>query len=440
VNCATFQGMVHELADGIAAPADAAAAREHAAGCKACADCLESARRFSRFLANEGDAAIDAWSAHVASMQAAADAALAPAVQVAAAPRGGRIHRLGAFAAVAAASALIVAVGFSLFSGREVLAEEQPTTLTRGQHVFAADGRELEAEEAANVVVPRGTAGAVVRLTMGTVLFRVEPGRAFSVETPQGTASALGTSFHVGVTAAHQVSVAVHSGSVRFAGAGDRDSVLLGAGDRLEVDANGAQRLINRRRLDDLQTDLTAFRETAARQRRELEAVSAPPAETPPAAAPAAPASTPTADAVRAFLESDEGKALLAAAIRSVQDEQMAQGAARMMDGMVARFAKDVSLADDQARHLREILRRSGAEFREAWAPLNSIPSDASEAERDRVRHEVAAKSAEIEQRKDDEVRNLLSQTQYEAYKKQFAMPKKGFGGGAKSDSKDGGN
>jgi argininosuccinate lyase len=103
-----------------------------------------------------------------------------------------------------------------------------------------------------------------------------------------------------------------------------------------------------------------------------------------------------------------------------------------MMDGMVARFAKDQSLTDDQAKRLRDVFRRSGAEFRDAWAPLNAIPSDATETDRDRVRHEVAAKSAEIEQRKDDEIRNVLSQTQFEAYKKQFAMPKKGFGTGAK--------
>ena len=429
MNCETYQGIVHELADGIAAAADADAAREHAQTCKACAESLDSAKRFSRFLAGEGDAAIDAWSAHVAAMQAAADAALAPVATVAS-PRRGPFNRFGAFVAVAAASALFVAAGISLFSGREVLAEEQPTTLTRGQHVLAAEGRELEAEEAASVVVPRGTAGAVVRLTMGTVLFRVEPGHAFAVETPQGTASAVGTSFHVGVTAAHQVSVAVHAGSVRFAGAGEHDSVLLGAGDRLEVDANGVQRLINRRRIDDLQTDLAAFRETAARQRRELEAGAvAPAAAAPPAAAPAA---STTADAVRFYLESDAGKALLAAVIKSVQDDQMAQGAARMMDGMISRFAKDADLTDDQAKRMRDIFRRSGAEFRDAWAPFGAIASDATETERDRVRHEVAAKSAEIEQKKDDEVRNLLSQTQYEAYKKQFAMPRKGFGDGAK--------
>jgi hypothetical protein len=346
-------------------------------------------------------------------------------------PRGSLL-RFGPLAAVAAASALIVAVGFSLFSSREVLAEEQPTTLARGSRVYAAEGRELEAEDAARVMVPKGSGGEIVKLTSGTVLFRVEPGRVFAVETPQGIARAVGTSFHVGVTSVNQVSIAVHSGSVRFAGANERDATLLGAGDRLEVDANGVQRLINRRRLDDLTTDLAAFRETAARQRRERDSIGSAPL---PAPSPET-RETSVADGVRAFLTSDEGKALLAAAIKSVQDDQMAQGAARMMDGMVSRFAKEAELTEDQAKRLREVLRRSGAEFRDAWAPLASVPVDATEADRERIRHEVAAKSAEIEQKKDDEVRNLLSSPQYEAYKRMFTMPKKGFG----DPSKSGGN
>jgi FecR-like protein len=424
VNCTQFDEIVHALADPALRPDDAEPAYAHAAACPACAAKLDQARKFAGFMEGEGRAAVDAWSGHVAAALAAVETRRDPAAP--AQPPLRRLPGLGRFAAVAAASILVTAVSFSLLRGPEVLAEGHVTTLARGERAVTSDGRELEAEETAHVVVPEGSDGRAVRIDDGCVHFRVAPGLEFAVETPRGTANVLGTSFVVRVEQDGEVAVTVHTGRVRFASRGGGDRVTLASGDRLEVDAQGVHHLVNGRRVKQLEDELLqSMAAEASRHAAERAQDPAAPAEPAVAEKPA----PPTADAIRAFFESDEGRRVLDGALRAEKERRDREFGAKMVDGMVARLQKEADLTEDQRKRMRDVLGRSGYDTYVAWGALEEIPADATREDKDRLRREAAAKAADIAQRADDEVRAILSQTQYETYRRLF--PAGAFGGDA---------
>jgi len=426
VNCTTFDEIVHALADPAIRPHDAEPAYAHAAACPACAAKLEAARKFTAFLDGEGRAAVDAWSGYVAAANAAAETREDREPPKPAPLR--RLPGLGRFAAVAAASILVTAVSLSLMHSPEVLAEGRVTTLARGERAVASDGRELEAEETAHVVVPEGSDGHTVRIDDGCVHFRVAPGLEFAVETPRGTANVLGTSFVVRVEQDGEVAVTVHSGRVRFASHGGRDRVTLATGDRLEVDAQGVHHLVNGRRVKQLEDELLqSMAAEASKHAAERAQESAPPADTAAVEHPAA--MPPTADAIRAFFESDEGRRVLDGALRAEKERRDREFGAKMVDGMVARLQREADLTEDQRKRMREVLGRSGYDTYVAWSALEDVPADAPREDKDRLRREAAAKAAEIAQHADDEIRVILSQTQYETYRRLF--PVGAFGGDA---------
>jgi hypothetical protein len=401
VNCPAFHGVVHEYVDGLLAPAEAEAAREHAASCASCAEQLDTARRFARLLAGEGDLAIQAWTARTAADRAAL------ASRAAAPPPAGRLRRLAPFVATAAASiaaSLLVVAALAPSAPRtETLAEGgDAVQLPRGKHVLSAEGREIESEGDAVVVVAPGSSGERVRLDSGTALFRVEPGRAFAVETPQGVASVLGTSFHISVGAGKDVAVTVHTGRVKFAGA--RETVTLAPGDRLEVDAHGAQRLVDRKKLDELEASVHR-----ANSRAE-------------AAVAAAPAPSPTtlgADAIKAFLASDEGHEVLRAAVDAAQSRKMDEAVEAMHEGAFARFAKAADLTPEQERRAKELLKNFGVAFRQAMTP----PRGVSPQERNSFWKDGYTKIYDLRKHLDDDLRNILTPVQFDIYLRSYPPP-----------------
>jgi hypothetical protein len=403
VNCPAFHGVVHEYIDGLLAPAEAEAAREHSASCASCAEQLETARRFARLLAGEGDLAIEAWTA-----RSSADR-VAPAKRADAETQVAPLRRLAPFVATAAASvAASILVVFALAPTApqaETLTEGKSVELARGKHVLSAEGREIESEGDAVVVVPPGSSGERVRLDAGTALFRVEPGRAFAVETPQGVASVLGTSFHVTVGEGRDVAVTVHTGRVKFAG--PRDTVTLSPGDRLEVDAHGAQRLVDRKKIDDLEASVRR-----ANARAEAAAVAAP-------AATAAPTTALGVDAIKAFLASDEGREVLRAAVDSAQSRKMEEAAEAMHEGAFARFAKAADLSPEQERRSKELLKDFGVAFRAAMTP----PAGVSPQERNSFWKNGYTKIYDLRKHLDDDLRNILTPVQFDIYLRSYPPP-----------------
>jgi len=156
VNCAEFGATIHEFIDGLLPKADADAARAHVASCADCAERVETAKRFARLLVDEGDAAIDAWTAHATVGRALSTDPT----------REGALRRAAPFVATAAASiAASVLVALALFSpsaappAPENLAEGASVELPRGRHVLAAAGREIESEDSAVIGVVAGSGG-----------------------------------------------------------------------------------------------------------------------------------------------------------------------------------------------------------------------------------------------------------------------------------------
>jgi len=161
------------------------------------------------------------------------------------------------------------------------------------------------------------------------------------------------------------------------------------------------------------------------------------PGADPAAAVVAAAAAAP---AVKAFLESDDGKKALALAVRTVQEQAEQERTARMIEDRLAAFAKDANLTDDQVVKMRDILTRSSKAFRDTLAVFRD-GGDMPAAERDQARQQAMAKVGEVRKSMDDEARVVLSQTQFEQYQKAVAGAMGGFGfRGAGAQGRPGGN
>jgi hypothetical protein len=138
----------------------------------------------------------------------------------------------------------------------------------------------------------------------------------------------------------------------------------------------------------------------------------------------------PDSQAMRTFFGTEEGRKVLTAAMRIAQDQQEQERTARMVEGMLARFAKDAELTDDQTKKMRDILGRSTGQMRELMVSMRDPPADLTGEARDQARQQTMAKIGEVRQAADAEIKSVLSQTQYDAYQKSFPQGTGGFGGG----------
>lgn len=420
MNCRTFEDIAHELVEGVLPADDAAEARAHADACGSCAERLRTAERFVDFLAGPGDEALELHAARTASRRAssappAAHPAWPAATQAAPAARQGAPRPAGGlFRPIFAGAAAAAVVGFAflfLASGRERLAEGAVAELERGDVVLVGEGRELIAEEDARVFVPQGAAGARVRVDEGNVLFRVKPGHAFAVDTPQGVATVLGTSFHVGVSEAGAVRVAVHTGRVRFARKRG-EPVELVPGDRLEADSREV-RVVTAARILELEEELRLAQDHAQLLESRIESLRAAADDDAVRHRPA----PPVPDAVREFFETEEGRRALEEALAAYREQRDAEAGKAMVEWRLAKLRKDLELTDDQVRRLREIFRRSGGDTWRAMLAFQQLPDDAPEADRQSARKSLQETTAQIRAREEQEVRAVLSQSQYEVYR-----------------------
>lgn len=190
------------------------------------------------------------------------------------------------------------------------------------------------------------------------------------------------------------------------------------------------------RRVGGLQTDVVRVREISggvaeARAPRGEEAASAAaaPGETGAATAAGGPAVAPDGQAMRTYFASEDGRKVLTAALKTAQDQQELERTTRRLEGMLARFAKDAELTDDQTKKMRDILGRNAVQLNELLQAMRDPPADLTPEARDQARQQTLAKLGELRQTADNEVKTVLSQTQYDAYQKSFPQVG-GFGGG----------
>lgn len=174
------------------------------------------------------------------------------------------------------------------------------------------------------------------------------------------------------------------------------------------------------RRIDGLTGDVSRVREIA------VDVKSAPAADEPAAgsaAAPSAPATSATGSvdevAIKRFLSTEEGRKAIDAAIQAEREARDRERTSRTLDALVDRFAQEAALTDTQAARMKEILGRQAEAVRETWSGLRNLGPDATREQREAQRAATVAKTQELRKAADDEVKALLSQTQFETYEKQ---------------------
>jgi hypothetical protein len=197
----------------------------------------------------------------------------------------------------------------------------------------------------------------------------------------------------------------------------------------------GAQVGAHARRIEGLTSDLTSVRGVAT----EVKAAAAPgdataaatdgtvPAD---AAAGAAPSLSATQIAtIRTFLSTDEGKKVLEDAVQAEREARDRERARRLSDSMVERFAKTAALTDDQSKRMKEVMAKQAETLRTMWASVRELGPDAPTEQRDALRQQNTEKTEQLRKETDDQVKSILSQTQYEQYKQQQGRVRGGLEG-----------
>jgi hypothetical protein len=144
--------------------------------------------------------------------------------------------------------------------------------------------------------------------------------------------------------------------------------------------------------------------------------------------------------AIRAFLGTDDGRKVLAAAIVADNDARQKEQAKRRIDSMVDRFAKQANLTDDQTKRMKEIMERQSEATRDLWSNMRDLPPDATQEQRAQLRDQNTAAQDAARKQTEDALKILLSTTQYEEYQKQQAQTRRGGvqGGGARRGAPSG--
>ncbi len=201
--------------------------------------------------------------------------------------------------------------------------------------------------------------------------------------------------------------------------------------DKLREQLSAAQR-----RIEGLEKDVAHIRELTVSVQQ------APAPESKPSAAAdgksgapgdAAGATGPIATQIKAALATDEGRKIVADALTAVQEQQRLEQQQRMVDAMVDRFAKTANLTDDQTKKMKEIMGNQAAALRDARASMRDLPPDATQDQRDQARQQMVAKVDDVRKQTDDQVKAVLSQTQYEQYQQEqdrIRTGMRGFGPG----------
>lgn len=127
------------------------------------------------------------------------------------------------------------------------------------------------------------------------------------------------------------------------------------------------------------------------------------------------------AQKMKTFFDSEEGKKTFAAAMKAAQDQQAQEQAKRAVDGLLARLAKDANLTDDQQKKMKDILDRGAAQLSEL---RQSIQGGAGFGD-----PEVRQKFVDLRTNTDNEVKTVLSQSQFDTYQKSMTGVLGGFGG-----------
>ncbi len=189
------------------------------------------------------------------------------------------------------------------------------------------------------------------------------------------------------------------------------------------------------RRIDGLAADLATARGSSV----EVKAAAAPGEAAPAATDGAAPADAPAGAepalsatqiaTIRSFLSTEEGKKVLEAAVQSEREARDRERARRLSDSMVDRFAKTAALTEDQTKRMKDVMSKQAESLRTMWSNVRELSPDAPSEQRDALRQQNLEKTEALRKETDDQVKGILSQTQYEQYKQQQTRVRGGLEG-----------
>jgi hypothetical protein len=170
-------------------------------------------------------------------------------------------------------------------------------------------------------------------------------------------------------------------------------------------------------RLNGLAEDLARVRQFAV----DVKAAPAPeaPADGAAAAAPEPSPAPPSVVAIKTYLASEDGRKVLAEAIEADRTARAREQSKRRIDAQVDRFAKSAGLTEDQVKRVKEVLERQAEASRVARAALNDLDPDATQDQRDELRRQTTAKTEEIRKASEDQLRAVLTPTQFDAYQQE---------------------
>jgi len=129
--------------------------------------------------------------------------------------------------------------------------------------------------------------------------------------------------------------------------------------------------------------------------------------------------STPEGAAIKSYFATDDGKKVLEDAIQNDREARARETSKRQVDSLVDRFAKQNGLTDDQTRRMKDILEKKADSSRDIWTAMRDLPPEASQEQRDDLRKQLTTKTDELRKSSDDQLRGVLSTTQYESYQKE---------------------
>lgn len=247
--------------------------------------------------------------------------------------------------------------------------------------------------------------------------------------------------------------VAAAGAALAAAGCGDAGQVqglehdladLQAKSKKLEVERDRlASRLDNaERRMAGMQEDLMQVRKDALAAA--ASAAAAAPAEAPKtddgslAGAPPAvlkldPQVGAAAKELAEYFATPDGSKVFDIAMKAYEAKQQEERGARMAKGMIDVFAQRANLTPQQAASMEKIVGRSMSQIGDVWRSLRDADGGTPE-ERAARRTEAVAKTDEIRRQTEEEVKNVLDNTQFDLFQQEANRMRGMMGGGPGGD------
>jgi len=119
--------------------------------------------------------------------------------------------------------------------------------------------------------------------------------------------------------------------------------------------------------------------------------------------------------ALKEALASKEGEEALAKALRSAEQQRDRERMNRMVNGFIDRFAQEANLSEQQSTQMKEISGKFTPQIRDVWRGMRDMMGASSE-DRAAYVEEARAKTMELREEMNSEVKLILTADQFVQY------------------------